>query len=51
MSRMRDQRRAAKQAKAEKRRPQASQTLEIDEQDIVEELELDLERRMLELES
>jgi hypothetical protein len=49
MSRMKDQRRAKSQK--DKRRPlkAASQTLEIDEQDILEEIDLD--RRMLELES
>lgn len=51
MSRMRDQR---KHQKVPKRRMDKtpSQTLEIDERDIVEELELDdLDRRSLELES
>ena len=49
MSRMKDQRRAKLQK--DKRRPvkTPSQTLEIDEQDILEEIDLD--RRMLEIES
>ena len=52
MSRMKDQRRALKQAQKDKRRSVkgAAQTLEIDEQDIIDEVE-DLDRRMLELES
>lgn len=50
MSRMKDQRRALKQAQKDKRRSlRPSETLEIEEQDIVEEIDLD--RRMLELES
>lgn len=51
MSRMRDQRKQQKVAKRHVDKT-PSQTLEIDERDIVEELELDeLDRRTLELES
>lgn len=52
MSKMKDQRRALKQAHKDKRRAEKSptQTLEIEEQDILEEID-DLDRRMLELES
>lgn len=51
MSRMKAQRRTMKQSQKDKRRSlrSPSQTLEIDEQDILEEIDLD--RRMLELES
>lgn len=51
MSRMRDQRRAMKQAQKDKRRAKSpAHTLEIAEEDILEEID-DLDRRMLELES
>jgi hypothetical protein len=49
MSRMKDQRRAKSQKDKRRSLKSPSQTLEIDEQDILEEIDLD--RRMLELES
>lgn len=49
MSRMKDQRRAKSLKEKRRSLKTPSQTLEIDEQDILEEIDLD--RRMLEIES